>query len=273
MTDLIAVRRRLATFLGLFLLVVALLTTQARSPDRRQVGAIGTAVLTVLLPVQAGMVRVADAIARTWELYTEIGRLRVENARLREDMDALSRENAALREEALAAQRLERLLEFRGQATSRSLAARVIGRDATRWFGTLLVDRGSRDGVRRNAPVVTADGVVGRVIEATPTAARVLLIADSRSALGVLVQRSRDLAVVEGRSERILHLKYLSRTTQVQAGDLVVTSGQGGVFPKGLVVGRITRVIKEEGELLQDAEVEPAAALDRLEEVLILLPR
>src|SRR3989442_1297444 len=187
MTELIAARRRMAIFLGLFLFVVVLLTSQARSPDRRQGGAIGTGVLTLLMPVQ--------------------------------------------------------------------------------------VDRGSRDGVRRNAPVVTADGVVGRVIEVTLTTSRVLLIVDSRSAVGALVQRSRDLAVVEGRSERVLHLKYLSRTAQVEPGDLVVTSGQGGVFPKGLVVGRITRVVQEEGEYLQEAQVEPAAALDRLEEVLILLSR
>ena len=273
MTELIAARRRMAIFLGLFLFVVVLLTSQARSPDRRQVGAIGTGVLTLLMPVQAGMARIADGAERMWELYTEIGRLRVENARLRGEVEALSRKMAELREQAASAQRLERLLELRSQTAYRSLAAHVVGRDVSRWFGTLLVDRGSRDGVRRNAPVVTADGVVGRVIEVTLTTSRVLLIVDSRSAVGALVQRSRDLAVVEGRSERTLHLKYLSRTAQVEPGDLVVTSGQGGVFPKGLVVGRITRVVQEEGEYLQEAQVEPAAALDRLEEVLILLPR
>src|SRR5438445_1830735 len=273
MTELIAARRRMAIFLGLFLFVVVLLTSQARSPDRRQVGAIGTGVLTLLMPVQAGMARIADGVGRMWELYTEIGRLRVENARLRGDVEALSRKMAELREQAAAAQRLERLLELRSQTAYRSLAAHVVGRDVSRWFGTLLVDRGSRDGVRRNAPVVTADGVVGRVIEVTLTTSRVLLIVDSRSAVGALVQRSRDLAVVEGRSERTLHLKYLSRTAQVEPGDLVVTSGQGGVFPKGRVVGRITRVVQEEWEYLQRAEREPAAALDRLEEVLILLPR
>src|SRR5206468_1345549 len=160
MTELIAARRRMAIFLGLFLFVVVLLTSQARSPDRRQVGAIGTAVLTVLLPIQTGMAR------------------------------------------------------------------------------------GGRDRVRRNATVVNADGVVGRVIEVTPTASRVLLIVDSRSAVGALLQRSRDLAVVEGRSERTLHLKYLSRAAQVEPGDLVVTSGQGGIFPKGLVVGRITQLVQ-----------------------------
>src|SRR3989442_1268960 len=272
MTELIAARRRMAIFLGLFLFVVVLLTSQARSPDRRQVGAIGTGVLTVLMPVEAGMARIADGAERMWELYTEIGRLRVENARLRGEVEALSRKMAELREQAASAQRLERLLELRSQTAYRSLAAHVVGRDVSRWFGTLLGDRGSRDGVRRNAPVVTADGVVGRVIEVTLTTSRVLLIVDSRSAVGALVQRSRDLAVVEGRSERTLHLKYLSRTAQVEPGDLVVTSGQGGVFPKGLVVGRITRVVQEEGEYLQEAQVEPAAALDRLEEGLILVP-
>jgi rod shape-determining protein MreC len=273
MTELIAARRRMAIFLGLFLCVVALLTSQARSPDRRQIGAIGTAVLTVLLPVQVGMARVADGVERMWTSYTEIGQLRTENARLRKELEGLSRERGELREQATAAQRLERLLELRGQIAYRSLAAQVIGRDPSRWFGTLLLDRGSRDGVRRNAPVVAADGVVGRVIEVTRTASRVLLVSDSRSAIGVVLQRSRDLAVVEGRSDRVLHLKYLSQTAQVLPGDLVVTSGQGGVFPKGLVVGRITRVTREEGELLQEAEVEPVTGLDRLEEVLILLPK
>src|SRR5712692_8427095 len=145
MGELIAVRRRLALFFGLFVFVIALLTTQARSPDRRQVGAIGSVVLTVLLPVQTGMARVADAFQRMWGLYTEIGRLRVENARLRETLDGMARRNAALQEQAQATQRLERLLEFRGQMGSRSIAATVIGRDVARWFGTVQVDRGARD--------------------------------------------------------------------------------------------------------------------------------
>src|SRR5438445_10113229 len=106
MTELIAARRRMAIFLGLFLFVVVLLTSQARSPDRRQVGAIGTGVLTVLLPVQAGMARIADGAERVWELYTEIGRLRGENARLRGEGAALSRKMAEVGGEAGASERL-----------------------------------------------------------------------------------------------------------------------------------------------------------------------
>src|SRR3990170_2874918 len=273
MTELLLARRRVAAFLALFFFVVVLLTTQIRTSDQRAIGPLGTLVLTALLPVQAGMVRIAESVESLWEQFTEIGRLRVENARLRAQVDVLSREAAALREQAFAAGRLERLLALREQVTYRSVAARVITRDPSRWFTTLTVDQGGRDGVARNSPVVTPDGVVGRVIEVTATASRVLLIADSRSALGVLIQRSRDAGVVEGRGSGTLHLKYLSRAAVVKRGDMVVTSGLGGVFPRGLVVGRITSVTREEGALLQEAEVEPAAALDRLEEVLILLPR
>lgn len=273
MTELLLARRRAAVFLGLFLLVVVILTTQMRTPDRRQVGPIGIALLTVLMPVQSSMVRIASSVASVWDRFSEIGRLRVENARLRRQVGELTQQVAVLRESARAAERLQRLLQLQEHLSYRATAARAIGRDPSRWFATLVIDRGSRDGVVRNAPVVTPDGVVGRVIEVTPTAARVLLITDSRSAVGVLVQDSRDAAVVEGWGTGVLHLKYLSRTSSVDAGDVVVTSGLGGVFPRGLVVGRIVKVIREEGALLQEAEVEPAAALDRLEELLILLPR
>lgn len=273
MSELLLARRRIAIFLVLVLFTLVLLSSQSRSADRRDVGWVGRTILTILLPVQAGMVRIADALGGAWQRFTEIGRLRVENARLRGEVEALNREVAALREQAAAAQRLERLLELRAQVSYRGLAARVIGRDPSRWFSTVVIDRGSRDGVRRNAPVVTPDGVVGRVIEVTPFASRVLLIVDARSAVGVLVQSTRDAAVVEGQGTDRLHLKYLSRAARVEAGDVLVTSGLGGVFPRGLVVGRLISFQREEGALLQEAEVEPAAALGRLEEVLVLLPR
>jgi rod shape-determining protein MreC len=273
MAELLLGRRRMVVFLALFMFVVVLLTTQFRSSDQRAIGPLGSLVLTALLPVQAGMVRIAESGESLWRQFTEIGRLRVENARLRAQVDALSREAASLREDAAATARLERLLELRDAVAYRSVPSRVITRDPSRWFNTLTVDRGGRDGVTRNSPVVTPDGIVGRVIEVTATASRVLLIADSRSALGILLQDSRAAGVVEGRGSQRLHLKYLSRTAVVKPGARVVTSGLGGIFPRGLVVGRVVSVTREEGALLQEAEVEPAAALDRLEEVLILLPR
>lgn len=271
MTDLILARRRIVVFLGLCVLLLGLLTVQARSPDRRLIGPLGSAVLTVLAPIQAGMARAAQSASDTWERYLEIGRLRVDNARLRQQVEDLSRQVSFLREGALASRRLEQLLGIRQAAPGRTVAARVIGRDPARWFTSVVIDRGARDGIRRNDPVISADGVAGRVIEVTPTASRVLLISDSRSAVGVIVQRSRDAGVVEGKGGVTLQLNYLSREATVRVGDVVVTSGLGGVFPRGLVIGKVARVIREEGALLQEAVVEPAAPLGRLEELLVIV--
>lgn len=271
MTDLILARRRMVVFLALCILLLGLLTTQARSPDRRLVGPLGTAILAVLAPVQAVMANVAQSADDAWARYLEIGRLRVENVRLRAQVEELGREVGSLREDVLAARRLERLLNVRQTLPGRTVAARVIARDSARWYSTVLIDRGTKDGVRRNDPVVGADGVVGRVIEAAATSSRVLLISDSRSAVGVLIQRSREAGVVEGLGGGTVQLNYLSRAADVREGDVVVTSGLGGVFPKGLVVGTVMRLLREEGALVQTAMVRTAASLDRLEEVLVIV--
>lgn len=271
MTELILARRRMVVFLALFVLLLGLLTTQARTPDRRVLGPLGSAILTLLAPVQTVMAAAMQSASDTWSRYLEIGRLRSENVRLRGQVEDLSREVDTLREQALATRRLERLLELRRAFPGQTVSARVIGRDPSRWYSTLLIDRGTKDGIRRNDPVVSADGVVGRVVEATATSSRVLLISDSRSAVGVLIQRSRDTGVVEGKGGGTVYLNYLSRAADVRAADVVVTSGLGGVFPKGLVIGTVTAILREEGALVQGAVIRPAAPLDRLEEVLVLV--
>jgi len=248
-----------------------LLTSQVRLPDRRAVGPVGSWVLGIMGPAQAGLARVGDAVARFWRVYTEIGQLRVENRRLREEVERLSEEATRLREQAQATQRLERLLAFKQQLPGRAIGARVVGRDSSRWFALLVVDRGSRDGVLRNAPVVTADGIVGRVTAVTPTTAQVLLVTDPRSAVGVILQRSREAAVVEGQGRGELRLKYVARSREVTPGELLVTSGLAGVFPRGLPVGTVVSVIRDPGAIYQEAIVRPTAGLDHLEEVLILI--
>jgi rod shape-determining protein MreC len=265
-------RRRAVLFIALLVAALALLTGQVRGQERRAVGTVGRSLLTLMAPVQTSMARVADAVARAWALYTEIGRLRVENARLREEVERLSQEAARLRETAAAAQRLEALLAFRAQTPYRVVAARVVGRDPARWFATIVVDRGSRDGVAHNAPVVSGQGAVGRVIETTPFTARVLLLTDPRSAVGVVLQESRQVAVVEGTGEQVLYLKYLSRARPVRVGERVITSGQGGVFPKGLLVGQVEAVRDIPGGAFREGRVRAAVDLSRVEEVLILLP-
>jgi rod shape-determining protein MreC len=265
------VRRHLVVLGILAGAAFVLLTSQVRLPDRRAVGPVGSLVLSVIGPAQVWLARAGDSVARFWRLYTEIGRLRVENQRLREDVERLSEQVTRLREQAQSTQRLERLLAFREQLPGRAIGARVIGRDSSRWFGVIVLDRGSNDGVRRNAAVVSSEGLVGRVIGVTPTTAQVLLITDARSAVGVVLQRSREAAVVEGQGRADLRLKYAARSREIVPGELAVTSGQAGVFPRGLPVGAVREVIHEPGALYQEALVRPAAGLDHLEEVLILI--
>ncbi|MDR7486203.1 MAG: rod shape-determining protein MreC [Armatimonadota bacterium] len=263
--------RRRVTVVVLAVAAFALLTSQVRLPERRAVGRLGAWTLAVLGPAQAALSRTADAAVRTWRLYAEIGQLRTENRRLREEVERLSAEVVRLREQAQATQRLERLLAFRRQLPGRAIAARVIGRDGSRWFAVILVDRGSEDGVRRNAPVVAADGLVGRVLAVAPTTAQVLLITDSRSAVGVVLQQSREAGIVEGQGHALLRLKYVARSSEIAPGELVVTSGLGGMFPRGLAVGSVETVVQDQAALYQEAAVRPAVNLQRLEEVLILI--
>ncbi len=269
--DAFARRRRFVVFVALCILALGMLTDQVRSPDKRRIGWLGTAVEVVLAPAASGLSRIAGVVDRGWALLAEIGQLRVENRRLTGEVARLREENARLQEDAQAAERLRRLLAFK-QPSYETVSARVIGRDPSHWFNTLLIDRGGEDRIRRNDPAVTSDGLVGRVIETAGPWARVLLILDPRSAVGVLVGPSRDAGVAEGQGQPLLRVKYLSRDAEIHPGDRVVTAGLGEIYPRGLVVGTIVEVAKAEGDLYQEATVRPEADLDHLEEMLILVP-
>jgi rod shape-determining protein MreC len=263
-------RRRVGVFFVLLLAITLLITTQVRTPDRRHIGWLGEAVMGVLAPVQAGMASIAETGTRWWSALNEIGQLRVDNARLRLEVERYKRELSAAQESTAENERLRRLLGFAPQANRPTVAARVISRDPSRWFTTLTVDRGLRSGLRPNDVVVTAQGLIGRLMEVYPGAARVLLISDPRSAIGVLVQRTREAAVAEGAGQPTLRLKYLSREVEVRPGDIIVTSGLGGTVPRGLRLGTVRAVVRPTGSLFQEADVVPDATLARLEEVLVL---
>jgi len=156
-----------------------------------------------------------------------------------------------------------------------TVAAQVVGRDGVPWFRTLTLDRGEADGVALDAPVMSPTGVVGRVFAVGPHAARVQVLLDRDSGAGVLVERSRVPGVVSGQvsgqasGAEDLVLEYVPERSDVAVGDVVVTSGVDGIYPKGLVVGRVRYVGKGSG-LFRDIRVEPSARFDRLEVVLVV---
>lgn len=263
------VRRRVLVWGLLCVIALVVLTAQMRSPDGRRIGWIGGAVEAVLAPPAVALSRVSGFFADAWAFITEIGTLRTENQRLSAEVARLQEENARLRPDAQENGRLRVLLGFKQQLPYRSLAARIVGRDPSQWFSTVLVDRGASEGVARDDPVITSDGVVGHVVETAGSWARVLLVADSRSAVSAVLDRSREVGVVVGQGHSLLRLTYLSREADVKPGDLVVTSGLGPIYPRGLSVGTVVSAVR--GPMFQDAVIRPSADLGHLEDVLIVL--
>jgi rod shape-determining protein MreC len=263
-------RYRRAVVLATALVVAFLLMTAQVRHERAVVTLARQAVLMVFSPFLKLTTMVTSSVGQAWQDYVDLRDLREENRRLTGEITVLKRQLDQLQEQALETQRLQRLLTLKEAGTSQYLTARVVGKDATNWFKTLLLDRGSTDGVRRNLPVVAPDGLVGRIVEVTPTAAKVQLLTDPLSAVGGLLQRTRVTGIVSGNLGAGTRMTYLPLLADVAAGDEVLTSGMGGVFPKGIPIGRITAVERRSGALFQEASIQPSVDLGRLEEVLIL---
>jgi rod shape-determining protein MreC len=266
---LLARYRRAVILTTALVLSFLLMTLQVRHET-----AVVTFTRQALLFVVSPFIKVTSAtiqgVTATWRDYVDLRALREENKRLQLETTTLKRRLEQLQDQALETQRLERLLAMRQASRAEFLTARVVGKDATNWFKTILLDRGSADGIRRNQPVLAPDGLVGRVVEVTPNSARVQLLTDPVSAVGGLIQRTRVTGIVSGNLGAGARVRYLPLMADVAVGDEVVTSGMGGVFPKGILIGRITSVERKSGALFQEATLQSAVDLSRLEEVLIL---
>ena len=267
--------RLLARYRRAFILAVALvmafllMTLQVRH-DYAVVSFTRQAVLFLMSPVIKVTAVTVGSVSRVWGDYVDLRNLRGESLRLTREAAVLQRRISYLEEQALETQRLQGLLAMKEISPTEFLAARVVGKDATNWFKTVLIDRGSLAGIRRTLPVVAPDGLVGRVVEVTPTAAKVQLITDPVSAAGGLIQRTRVIGIVSGSLGAGLKVRYLPLMADIAIGDEVVTSGMGGVFPKGIPLGRVIAAERRSGALFQEATLAPNVDLSRLEEVLIL---
>jgi rod shape-determining protein MreC len=252
------------------LILAALLFYSARLRQRETTNVFEQTALGLTAPVQGGVDIIADGVAGVWSAFLgifgnspEVLRLSAENRRLRSEL-------AQLTELRLENERLSRLLAFREEIARQAVPARVIAEDASSWFRTVLIDRGRQDGVREGLPVVVAEGVVGRVIKSAASESRVLLATDASSAIAGLVQRTRARGICRGQGN-LLSFDFAMHWEEIEEGDLIVTSGTGGVFPKGLTVGTVSRVSPGGFGLFKTVEVTPSVDFYRLEEVLVLI--
>jgi rod shape-determining protein MreC len=222
-------------------------------------------------PAQRLLVKTIRYVEDLWFHYFHLVELRKENIKLKNEVDSLRMENHHYRELTATETRLKELLQFKNTMESPVVAAQVIGRDPTGWFESVIIDKGKNAGLKINMPVVNAGGVVGQLVAVSPNYSKVLLVVDQNSAVDCLIQRSREKGILKGLSPNVCKLDYVLKTGDITPGDMAVTSGIGGVYPKGLPVGEVLEVKDLPWELFKVIKVKPAVDFSKLEEVLVLL--
>jgi rod shape-determining protein MreC len=229
--------------------------------------------LAVLEPVQTKTTDALKFVSDGIDHYFNLVNVSNENEILKKEIASLHNENNQLIEEIKSLVRLEGLQNFSKGKEYSVLPAKVIGRDATQWSKMIFLDKGTNDGVKESFAVVSPLGVVGQIVQAGPNSSKVLLITDSRSAVDAMFQESRTRGVVVGNGSLNCDMKFVALTEEVNEGDVAISSGLGGIYPKGLVVGRVVSAVKKQQSLFQTLSVVPGADLSRLEEALIVLPK
>jgi rod shape-determining protein MreC len=252
------------------LLFVALFLVSSNFGKHRPWSPVEQVAIELTAPIQMLIVKTVDAVEGFWLKYFIFVDLHNENASLKKENDALRRENDRYRELATMEQRLQELLQFKAAVQWPGAAAQVIGHDPTGWFESIIIDKGTNSGLKLHMPVVNAQGVVGQLVSVAPNYAKVLLIIDQNSAVDCLIQRSREKGIIKGLSGKVCKMHYVVKTGDVMVGDLVVTSGMGGVYPKGLPVGKVIEVSEDPWEMFKGVKVQPMVDFDKLEEVLVL---
>jgi rod shape-determining protein MreC len=260
--------RSLVLLAGVILLQVLLLAVQIKRDSQGRLIRVWT--VGALSPFQRAGAHGVGSIRGIWNHYFALQNTTRDNEQLRRENDALKLQITQLQSKAAEADRLAGLLNFRKlHMEVPMVGARVIGASAGTATQTIDIDRGERDGIKRNMGVITPDGVVGKVIESYANTAQVLLLTDKDSGVGALLAESRVQSPVGGTGEPLLFMKYVPNDDTVSNGEHVVTSGMDRIFPRDLPVGTIVDI--KPGNPFKQIRVRPAANLERLEEVIVLL--
>ena len=259
---------------GLLALAVALsVLISATMGDRTGLTLPERALRAVFEPIGGFFWSIGRAAANFFTGAFRLGSIMEENESLKQQVEGLKTEIAKLHGLEAENGRLESLLQLKKAIKGQTAAGRVIYRDSGNWLGTLVIDKGSNDGIKVGMAVVSSMGIVGRTVAVSGSTATVLLANDPRNALGAVTVRSRDFAIVEGVGDGtgVLKLKPLGDSPDLKPGDLVVSSGLGGIYPAGHIIGEIVDVDEGAYGIAKSAYVRSSVDFNRIEEVLVLL--
>lgn len=229
-------------------------------------------VTEVISPVQEGLASSKKNMSSLWDNYISIVDTSKENSVLKKQISRLDSDLTAMEEIRKENLRLKRLLNFSDEMSHQRVMAQVVGWDSANEFKVIRLNKGTRHGIKTMAPVITDHGLVGYVYRATENYSDVLTILDQNNRVDIVVERTRTHGIVEGVFNFKCALKYIMRNEPVEVGDKLITAGVGGIYPKGIKVGMITNIAKENFGMTLSVEVIPSVDFDKLEEVLVLIP-
>ncbi len=257
--------------IALMLTALVLISVFYREGEQGFLHGARRAVLAVSAPLYSAGTSVARPFERLGDWIAGLRVSRSEIEAVRRQNDQLRARLAELEEARQENERLRAIVDFVRERNLTQLGARVIGRPANSWEGVIIIDRGSVDGIQVGMPVIAPQGLVGQIAEVSKHASRVRLITDEQSGVAAMVQRTRAIGIVRGSIDRVLTLDYVDTSKLPEVGDVVITSGLGGVYPKGLVVGDVIAVDARRADLYPRIIVQSRVPVSELEEVIVLV--
>jgi rod shape-determining protein MreC len=259
---------------GVLIVLHLILISFNRTTERPDLRIFQIVIMTMLTPFQSGIGSTAAWMSGKWQSYLHLRGVREENQQLKADLSRADAEMIRLRGELATYQNLRGLLDSRVADSYQKITARVVSRDANHLFGTVVIDKGSIHGIKKDQPVVDAYGLVGRVVIVTPISSRVLLVTDERHGTGALITTAVGegiLGVIRGvRDNFFCEMDFITTPVKIQNGEPIVTSGQDGLYPAGLLIGRVANPADRSASTQQRIVIAPAAALSRLDMVAVL---
>ena len=236
----------------------------------QQFGPVHKVILEGAGPLQKTMARISNSLHSVKKNYIDLLTVREEKERLWQELQECRTKAYANRGAVALNARLRKLLDFKESSNQPTITAQIIGKDPSLWFRSVIIDRGSSDGVGKGMPVVTGEGIVGQVYASSTDYSKVLLAIAPSSAIDVLLQGSRIRGILKGTGKNLYQLEYILKTAEVFVGDRVVTAGYGGMFPTGLPVGIVSKVTRNRRGMFLEIEVVPAVDFRTLENLLVI---
>jgi rod shape-determining protein MreC len=266
------------TLMAVLFIQVVGLATQVKRPEGAKPGTSGSGTrlirvwtVTAFTPIEKMFVSTGHFFSNGWHNYADLRGVRKQNRELQDEVARLQMEQVRLKQDADQARRLQALLDFKEKFISKTVAAQVIGTSGTEQSRVIIIDKGSRDGIRQDMAVITPDGIVGKIKDAFPLSSQVLLINDHDSGAGVILESSRLQGIVKGTPLGELQIADIMSDEKVEPGERLITSGGDRIYPKGYAVGTvISSTPDKDNDPFLAIKIKPAADLSRLEEVLVI---